>query len=417
MYWSLVNKYHVLPSLIVTAAFHIANIYVQYDVDDEYIIFNPFNIDETLIMPIYHQHIKNILLLDKSSLIGIKTRFIKKIQPISTTYEQFIRFIKLLSKCNSCEFSDVISCDQTLSPEKIYPNGKIPFVDVKDYKKIKSIGSGSYGKVYVTNMVGRSYAMKIFGSQYYDEGISSQYLRELSVLLNIRHENVIEITGILSNLRGFLMELMDDNLKNYYDTYPDVVKDHSFQLFITNKLLLALNYLHSRGIMNRDIKPQNILVKGTWGTNFEVKICDFGLCRGMGIAISGISATSEICTLWYRPIEILLGSTAHFGPTIDIWSLGCTLYETFMRKVLFYGDCDNDQVFAIFKIKGTPDETHVLRTMPDFPKNVSKYKNIFDGMFECFDKNVALVIKSALEYDPLNRPSASSLLEFCKIEI
>lgn len=411
MCWSLVNRYHVLPSLIVTAAFHIANIYVQYDVDDEYIIFNPFNIDEALIIPIYHQHIKNIILLDKSSLVAIKTRFIKKIQSIPTTYEQFIRFMKLLSKYNSYEFSNVTQYDQMMSPEKIYPNGKIPFVDKKDYKKIKSIGSGSYGKVYITNRVGRDYAMKLFRTEHYDEGISSQYLREVSVLLNIRHESVIEITGILSNLRGFLMELMDDNLKNYYDEHPDVVKDHSFQLFITNKLLSALNYLHKRGIMNRDIKPQNILVKGIWGANFEVKICDFGLCRGMGIAISGISATSEICTLWYRPIEILLGSTAYFGPTIDIWSLGCTLYEIFTRKVLFLGDCESDQVLAIFKIKGTPDKTHVLREMPDFPKNIIEYKNIFDEMFECFDKNVALVIKSALEYDPSNRPSANSLLE------
>lgn len=409
MYWVMLED-DIIPSVIVTAAFHIAKIYVISDVDDKYTIYNPFNADEKFISRTCQQHIKNILQCEKSSLKAIRDRFIKKIKVFSTTYEKFITFMNYLQKvypsddCFKEQFLSLKNC----SLEK---NVSVPFVNEDDYNRDMSIGSGTFGNVFIVHdSKFTKCAMKIVESEYFQEGLPSHYLREISVLSNIKHDNIIKITGILSNFRGFIMELMDSDLKGYYGNNSDVIKDESFQIFVTSKLLLGLKYIHDKGIMNRDIKPQNILVRGIWGENFEIKICDFGICRGMNIAISGTSSTSEICTLWYRPIEILLGSHDFYGPTIDIWSLGCTLYETFTKRVLFHGDCDIDQIHSIFRIMGTPDKTHPLRKMNDYPQNLPDWKNTFDDRCDQISQKILTIIKLMIEYDPVKRPIADTLL-------
>lgn len=63
--------------------------------------------------------------------------------------------------------------------------------------------------------------------------------------------------------------------------------------------------------------------------------------------------TKEICSLWYRPIEILLGEEV-YHKEVDIWSLGALMIEIFCKKAPFRGHCEIEQIFEIFKIKGTP---------------------------------------------------------------
>jgi serine/threonine protein kinase len=86
----------------------------------------------------------------------------------------------------------------------------------------------------------------------------------------------------------------------------------------------------------------------------NLKIGDFGLARTYSLPVRPYS--QEVVTLWYRAPELLLGSYEYSTP-IDIWAIGCIFAEMVTKKVLFQGDSDIDQLYRIFRILGTPDET------------------------------------------------------------
>ena len=86
-------------------------------------------------------------------------------------------------------------------------------------------------------------------------------------------------------------------------------------ILIRFQLLKGLSYCHSRNILHRDLKPQNLLINRTG----ELKLADFGLARAFGIPVRCYSA--EVVTLWYRPPDVLFGAK---------------LYTTSIGKDTFY---------------------------------------------------------------------------------
>jgi serine/threonine protein kinase len=116
------------------------------------------------------------------------------------------------------------------------------------------------------------------------------------------------------------------------------------------QLVKGIAYCHSHRVLHRDLKPQNLLIdkKGA------LKLADFGLARAFGLPVGVI--THEVVTLWYRAPEILLGGRTYSTP-VDIWSAGCILAEIVNRAPLFPGDSEIDQIFRIFRVLGTPDES------------------------------------------------------------
>ena len=128
------------------------------------------------------------------------------------------------------------------------------------------------------------------------------------------------------------------------------------------QVLQSLVYLHSRRIFHRDLKPQNLLIDST-GT--VIKLADFGLARAFGLPIK--TYTHEVVTLWYRCPEILLGQK-QYSLGVDLWSTGCIFAEMAQRRPLFMGDSEIDQIFKIFKVLGTPNESNWPEALklPDF---------------------------------------------------
>ena len=95
------------------------------------------------------------------------------------------------------------------------------------------------------------------------------------------------------------------------------------------QIIVGIEYAHSKKVMHRDLKPQNILINNS---DLSVKIADFGLGRIVGPTLEEMS--KEIETLWYRSPELLLGKTTYdYG--VDVWSLGCIFYEVAEGSVLF----------------------------------------------------------------------------------
>jgi serine/threonine protein kinase len=108
-------------------------------------------------------------------------------------------------------------------------------------------------------------------------------------------------------------------------------------------MLSGLNYCHSRAILHRDLKPQNILISLTTGV---LKLADFGLARAFVPPIRPF--THEVVTLWYRPPEILLGGRTYSLP-MDMWGVGCIIAEMLTKRPLFPGDSEVDELFKIFR--------------------------------------------------------------------
>lgn len=78
---------------------------------------------------------------------------------------------------------------------------------------------------------------------------------------------------------------------------------------------------------------------------------DYGMAKE--IEFEDRPMTNEVGSLYYRAPELLLGSK-RYDFSVDVWSLGCVFYEMLMRKVLFKGENQLDQVKKIFEVTGTP---------------------------------------------------------------
>ena len=81
-------------------------------------------------------------------------------------------------------------------------------------------------------------------------------------------------------------------------------------------------------MMHRDLKPQNILIT----ESMQVKLADFGLARCFSFPMKKF--TKEIATLWYRAPELMLGNE-NYSPAVDIWAVGCIMYEMYTNVPLF----------------------------------------------------------------------------------
>lgn len=133
--------------------------------------------------------------------------------------------------------------------------------------------------------------------------------------------------------------------------------DDHIQAFMY-QILRGLKAIHSANVLHRDLKPGNLL----WKNTGEIKICDFGLARGMDETPEGndIALTNYVATRWYRPPEILLYK-AQYGKSLDIWSVGCIFAEFLGRKVFLPGQSGFEQLQLILQKLGTPDDDVIDR--------------------------------------------------------
>uniref|UniRef100_A0A674NMI1 cyclin-dependent kinase n=1 Tax=Takifugu rubripes TaxID=31033 RepID=A0A674NMI1_TAKRU len=184
----------------------------------------------------------------------------------------------------------------------------------------------------------------------HDEGAPCTAIREVSLLKNLKHANIVTLHDIIHTERclTLVFEYLDSDLKQYLDNCGNLMSMHNVKIFMF-QLLRGLSYCHKRKILHRDLKPQNLLINDRG----ELKLADFGLARAKSVPTKTYS--NEVVTLWYRPPDVLLGSTEYSTP-IDMWGVGCILYEMATGRPMFPGATVKEELHLIFRLMGTPTE-------------------------------------------------------------
>jgi cyclin-dependent kinase 3 len=203
--------------------------------------------------------------------------------------------------------------------------------ELDKYQRLEKLGEGTYGVVYKCKNKDNQMlvAVKRIRLENEDEGIPSTAIREISILKQLKHPNIVNLIDLIHGEKKLhlVFEFLDYDLKKFLDQnqgqlHPQLVKSYLYQM------LDAITYCHSKRILHRDLKPQNLLID----KDGHIKLADFGLARAFGIPIKTL--THEILTLWYRAPEILLGQKEYSTP-VDMWSMGCIFYEMAHRSKFF----------------------------------------------------------------------------------
>lgn len=208
--------------------------------------------------------------------------------------------------------------------------------------RTRVIGNGSYGIVY---QIGDR---KVLKRNLIDLGVSFiGSLRELDICMSLRgHPSIVTLLSVTRSCDKYIKntrvkidpDLKNDNLHFIFeqaigDTLQCMIKKpftlKEIRRYICD-LLLGLEFMHSRDIIHRDIKTQNLLLFGDSEDERSLKICDFGLSKPF---VRGCPNTPRMITSWYRSPDACLGSD-QYGPDVDIWSCGCVLYEFITRHAL-----------------------------------------------------------------------------------
>uniref|UniRef100_A0A3Q2IBS0 cyclin-dependent kinase n=1 Tax=Equus caballus TaxID=9796 RepID=A0A3Q2IBS0_HORSE len=184
----------------------------------------------------------------------------------------------------------------------------------------------------------------------HEEGAPCTAIREVSLLKNLKHANIVTLHDLIHTERSLTLvfEYLDSDLKQYLDHCGNLMSMHNVKIFMF-QLLRGLAYCHRRKILHRDLKPQNLLIN----ERGELKLADFGLARAKSVPTKTYS--NEVVTLWYRPPDVLLGSTEYSTP-IDMWGVGCIHYEMATGRPLFPGSAVKEELHLIFRLLGTPTE-------------------------------------------------------------
>ncbi|CAB0042104.1 unnamed protein product [Trichogramma brassicae] len=321
---------------------------------------------------------------------------------------------------NLCALSRISTTHQlarrSICMSEIYISGDSPFGKSEAYIKLEQLGEGSYATVFkgFSHLTNQIVALKEIRLQE-EEGAPFTAIREASLLKELKHNNIVTLHDIVHTRETltFVFEYVHTDLSQYMERYGSGgggLDPRNVKLFLF-QLLRGLTYCHRRRVLHRDVKPQNLLISEIG----ELKLADFGLARAKSVPSHTYS--HEVVTLWYRPPDVLLGST-EYSTSLDMWGVGCIFVEMITGTPTFPGvRCTYDQLDKIFKVLGTPTEEcwpGVSRLPAYKPNKLTFYKKkklglSFPRLYDSAD--VESMATSLLQLNPEKRIGAKEALE------
>ncbi|KAA3673824.1 p38 MAP kinase [Paragonimus westermani] len=253
-------------------------------------------------------------------------------------------------------------------------------------------------------------AIKRLTKAFLDQEYAKRTYRELRILAHVNHEN------ILCLIDAFSPQSSLETFKDLYFVTPLMAADLGAVIrtqeltdghirFLVYQIFRGLKYMHSAGLIHRDLKPVNIAVN----EDCELKILDFGLARQSQDEMSGY-----IATRWYRAPEVML-KWRHYNELVDIWSVGCIMAELRLRHPLFAGQTPIDQIRRIMSLLGKPDEECMSQIISDGARSfidqlpASKPADLHQ-YFSAFPDDGIDLLKNLLHLNPDKRFTAAQAL-------
>jgi serine/threonine-protein kinase len=233
------------------------------------------------------------------------------------------------------------------------------------YRITRLIGSGGMSNVYrgVEIASKRVVAIKVLKDEFSsDAEFVRRFQREAQAVLNLSHENIVSLidVGKDGDIYYIVLEYIDG------ETLKDMIRrktriGYKQATTLACQILDGLEHAHDKGIVHRDIKPQNILInyKG------KPKIADFGIARDVQSSTVTFSGNSIVGSVHYLSPEQARGEQV--GPQSDIYSMGIMLYEMVLGKVPFYGDTTVSIALKHLNEEITPP----VQLDPDIPRSLS----------------------------------------------
>jgi cell division cycle 2-like len=241
------------------------------------------------------------------------------------------------------------------------------------YERIARVNEGTYGVVWkarhrTTHHIVALKQMKLVDSDrpltsittsaspaaFPKDGFPVNALREIQVLLALQHESLVSVHEVVMGKAYdqvyLVMDFYEFDVRQALDQYEGPLAQGELK-YIVQQVLSALAYMHSHFYLHRDLKPSNLLVQAHTG---KVAVADLGLARHYTTPYRTL--TGLVCTLWYRAPELLLGQV-RYGPSVDVWSVGCILGELITKDAILPGQGELDQLDAIFTLVGLPNTT------------------------------------------------------------
>ena len=243
-------------------------------------------------------------------------------------------------------------------------------VSLDDLLFIKELGKGNYGLVslVMNKRTKFPYAIKAISKNRINlEKMESNIQLEKNILLKIDHPFIVKLVKCLEDKKNiyFLMEYLKG--KELFDVIRDIglLTKEQTNFFIAS-MLISIDYLHSRKIVYRDIKPENIVVT----RNGYVKLIDFGTAKEINTRTKTIIGTPH-----YMAPETIMGGGYSFP--VDFWSISICMYE-FVCGCVPFGDKSEDPMEIYFAI---------INNVLEFPSDINIDKEFKHLMKKTLDKN------------------------------
>jgi serine/threonine protein kinase len=234
----------------------------------------------------------------------------------------------------------------------------------------KELGKGAFGEVYLTRIDNDTnyYATKVYDRESIEKSPDLfRYLKtEATILKNLNHPNIVKLKEVKKTKKHFYLvtELCNGGelskaLKQYKEKYNKPFTEEIVQ-YLMRQIIDGINYLHSKNIMHRDIKLDNILLnydneddkKNLNIMKAQVKIIDFGfaiyLNNKLGISIVGSPQNMDPIILKKLTSNGKLRKLG-YDSKVDIWSLGSICYEMLIGKAVFDAEDIDELVYLIEK--------------------------------------------------------------------